>query len=118
MLGDDRMELRCGQATALSAILIIVPFLLCAPFVGAGNYYNYASTIGVLALIGVYISVCTAETVEAWVRRPTPGTRSNPADATAARCSGWNGRSDSVPIRAASVTKIPASATADMHCVI
>jgi hypothetical protein len=49
MLGDDRMELRCGQATALSAILLIVPFLLCAPFVGAGNYYSYASTIGVLA---------------------------------------------------------------------
>jgi amino acid transporter len=55
-----------APAVALSALLIIVPFLLWAPFVGAGNYYSYASTIGVLALIGVYISVGAAETVEAW----------------------------------------------------
>jgi len=55
-----------APAVALSAMLVIVPFLLCAPFVGAGNYYSYSSTIGVLALIGVYISVGAAETVEAW----------------------------------------------------
>src|SRR3984957_2279031 len=55
-----------APAVALSAILVIVPFLLWAPFVGAGNYYSYASTIAVLALIGVYISVGAAETVEAW----------------------------------------------------
>jgi amino acid transporter len=55
-----------APAIALSAVLIIVPFLLGAPFVGPGNYYSYASTIGVLALIGVYISVGAAETVEAW----------------------------------------------------
>ena len=55
-----------APAVSLSALLIVVPFLLCAPFVGAGNYYSYASTIGVLALILVYISVGAAETVEAW----------------------------------------------------
>src|SRR5713101_2392791 len=55
-----------APAVALSAILVSVPFLLWAPFVGAGNYYSYASTIGVLALIAVYISVGAAETVEAW----------------------------------------------------
>jgi amino acid transporter len=55
-----------APAVALSAILVMVPFLLWAPFVGAGNYYSYASTIGVLALIAVYISVGAAETVEAW----------------------------------------------------
>jgi amino acid transporter len=55
-----------APAVALSAILIIVPFLLWAPFVGAGDYYSYASTIGTLALILVYISVGFAETVEAW----------------------------------------------------
>jgi amino acid transporter len=55
-----------APAVALAAILSLVPFLLWAPFVGAGNYYSYASTIGILALIGVYISVGAAETVEAW----------------------------------------------------
>src|SRR5258708_26919341 len=54
-----------APAVALAAILSLVPFLLWAPFVGAGNYYSYASTIGILALIGVYISVGAAETVEA-----------------------------------------------------
>src|ERR1700686_4703606 len=53
-------------AVALSSVLVIVPFLLWAPFVGAGNYYSYTSTIGALALIVVYVSVGTAETVEAW----------------------------------------------------
>lgn len=60
-----------APAVALSAVLVIVPFLLCAPFAGAGNYYSYSSTIGVLALILVYISVGAAETVEVWrERRP------------------------------------------------
>jgi amino acid transporter len=58
-----------APAVALSAILIIVPYLLWAPFVGAGNYYSYASTIGTLALIGVYISVGAAETLEALSER-------------------------------------------------
>jgi amino acid transporter len=55
-----------APAVALSSILVIVPFLLWAPFVGAGHYYSYTSTIGTLALIVVYISVGAAETVEAW----------------------------------------------------
>ena len=55
-----------APAVALSVILVSVPFLLCAPFVGAGNYYSYASTIAALALIVVYISVGAAETIEAW----------------------------------------------------
>jgi len=60
-----------APAVALSSVLIIVPFLLWAPFVGAGDYYSFASTIGTLALILVYISVGAAETVEAWrERRP------------------------------------------------
>ena len=53
-----------APALSWSTALIIVPFVLWAPFVGAGNYYSYASTIGVLALIFVYISVGTAEIVE------------------------------------------------------
>ncbi|MGA2189434.1 MAG: APC family permease [Steroidobacteraceae bacterium] len=60
-----------APAVALSAILVMVPFLAWAPFVGAGDYYSYASTIGTLALILVYISVGAAETVESWrERRP------------------------------------------------
>ena len=37
--------------------------------VGSGNYYSYTSTIGVLALILIYIGVGAAETVEAWRER-------------------------------------------------
>ncbi len=55
-----------ARAVSLAAILIILPFLLWAPFVGAGNFYSYTSTIGVLALILIYIAVGGAETVEAW----------------------------------------------------
>jgi amino acid transporter len=55
-----------APAVSMTAILIILPFLAWAPFTGAGNYYSYASTIGVLALILVYIGVATAEVVEAW----------------------------------------------------
>jgi amino acid transporter len=58
-----------APAVSLSAILVVLPFLLWAPFVGAGNYYSYSSTIGALALILVYISVGAAETVEAWRER-------------------------------------------------
>jgi len=60
-----------APALSISAVLVLLPFLLWAPFVGAGNYYSYASTIGALALILVYISVGAAETLEAWrERRP------------------------------------------------
>jgi amino acid transporter len=55
-----------APAVSLAAILMIVVFVLWAPFVGAGNYYAYTSTIGVLALILVYIGVGGAEMVEAW----------------------------------------------------
>ena len=42
-----------------------MPFLLWAPSIGAGNFYSYTSTIGVLALILIYIGVGGAEVVEA-----------------------------------------------------
>src|SRR5271163_2891849 len=35
-----------APAVSLAAILLIVAFILWAPFVGAGNYYAYTSTIG------------------------------------------------------------------------
>jgi amino acid transporter len=60
-----------ASAVSMTAILVIAPFLLWAPFVGAGNFYSYTSTVGVLALILIYIGVGGAETVEAWrERRP------------------------------------------------
>jgi amino acid transporter len=55
-----------AHAVAVTAILILLPFLAWAPFVGAGNFYSYTSTIGVLSLILVYIGVGGAELVEAW----------------------------------------------------
>jgi amino acid transporter len=55
-----------APAVTTAAALIIVIYLLWAPFVGAGNFYSYASTIAVLALILVYIGVGGAEMVEAW----------------------------------------------------
>jgi amino acid transporter len=55
-----------AAAVSMSAILVIAPFLLWAPFIGAGNYYSYTSTIGTLALILVYGGVSSAEMVEAW----------------------------------------------------
>jgi amino acid transporter len=58
-----------APALSASAILVIVPFLFCAPWTGAGSYYSDASTIGALALMLVYISVGAAETVEAWRER-------------------------------------------------
>jgi amino acid transporter len=60
-----------APAVSMSALLIILPFMLLAPFIGSGNYYSYTSTTATLALILVYISVGAAETVESWrERRP------------------------------------------------
>lgn len=60
-----------SAAVSLTAVLIMVPFIVCAPLTGAGNYYSDSSTIGVLALILIYIGVGAAETVEGWRdRRP------------------------------------------------
>jgi len=53
-----------ASAVSLVAILISVPLLAWAPFAGAGNFYSYSSTIGVLALIIIYIGVGGAEVVE------------------------------------------------------
>jgi hypothetical protein len=55
-----------ASAVSVTALLIIVPFLAVAPFTGSGAYYSDTSTIGVLALILVYIGVGGAETIEAW----------------------------------------------------
>jgi amino acid transporter len=55
-----------AAAVSMTALMIIVPFMAAGPFVGAGDYYSYTSTIGVLALILVYIGVCGAEVLEAW----------------------------------------------------
>lgn len=54
-----------SAAISLAAVLILVPFLVWGPFAGAANYYSYTSTIGVLALILIYIGVSGAEIVEA-----------------------------------------------------
>jgi hypothetical protein len=50
----------------LTALLILFIFLVWAPFAGAGNYYSYTATIGVLCLILVYVGVGVAEVLEAW----------------------------------------------------
>jgi amino acid transporter len=55
-----------AAAVTLASVAVMLIFLAWAPFVGAGNFYSYASTIGVLALILVYIGVGGAEMVEAW----------------------------------------------------
>ena len=54
-----------ARAVLLASASVIVPYLLLAPFAGAGNYYSYTATIGALALILVYIGVSSAEVVEA-----------------------------------------------------
>jgi amino acid transporter len=54
-----------ASAVSAAAILIILPFALWAPFVGAANFYSYSSTIAALALILVYIAVGVGEVVEA-----------------------------------------------------
>ena len=58
-----------AAAVTVSALLVILPFVLWGPFTGAGNYYSYTSTIGVLALILVYVGVGGAEMVESWRER-------------------------------------------------
>lgn len=58
-----------APAVALSALLIMAPFMVWAPFSGAGNYYSYLSTIGTLALMLIYVGVGAAETVESWRER-------------------------------------------------
>jgi amino acid transporter len=55
-----------AAAVSLTAILVLLPFLIWAPFAGAANFYSYTSTIGVLALILVYIGVGSAEMIESW----------------------------------------------------
>jgi amino acid transporter len=55
-----------APAVSLAAVLLILIFLVWAPFAGAGNFYSYVSTIGTLALILVYVGVGGAEMVEAW----------------------------------------------------
>jgi amino acid transporter len=55
-----------APAVSLAAVLLILIFLVWAPFAGAGNFYSYVSTIGTLALILVYVGVGSAEMVEAW----------------------------------------------------
>jgi len=57
-------------AVSVAAIMIIVPFVLWAPFAGASGFYSATSTIGVLALILIYIGVGVAEAVETWGSRP------------------------------------------------
>jgi amino acid transporter len=58
-----------STALLITALLVCVPFLAWGPHVGGGNYYSYTSTIGVLALILIYIGVGAAEMVEAWHAR-------------------------------------------------
>lgn len=54
-----------GPALSVVAVMLILPFIVWAPFAGAVNYYSYTSTIGTLALILIYIGVGTAEVIEA-----------------------------------------------------
>jgi amino acid transporter len=58
-----------AMAVTLASVAIALIFVAWAPFVGAGSFYSYTSTIGVLALILVYIGVGGAEMVEAWRER-------------------------------------------------
>jgi amino acid transporter len=54
-----------AAAVSAAAVVIMLPFVIWAPFVGPSNFYSYTSTIAVLALILVYIAVGGAEVVEA-----------------------------------------------------
>jgi amino acid transporter len=56
-------------AVTWSTLLILAPFLVWAPFSGAGNYYSYLSTIATLALILIYVAVGGAEMIESWRER-------------------------------------------------
>jgi amino acid transporter len=51
-------------ATTVVAIVITATYVLWAPWAGSGNFYSYTSTIGVLALMLIYIGVGAAEIVE------------------------------------------------------
>ena len=53
-----------ARATTVVAVLITAAYLLWAPSTGAGNFYSYTSTIGVLALMLIYVAVGAAEIVE------------------------------------------------------
>ena len=53
-------------ALGATAVIILVVFVVWAPFTGSGNYYSYVSTIATLSLIAVYIGVGGAEVAEAW----------------------------------------------------
>jgi amino acid transporter len=55
-----------SSALSFATLLVVIPFVLWAPFIGASNFYSYVTTIGVLALILVYIGVGGAEVVESW----------------------------------------------------
>ena len=64
-----RVDARHGTpatAIAVSALLILTPFLAAAPRCGGGNYYSYASTVGTLALMLIYVGVGGAEALESW----------------------------------------------------
>ena len=50
-----------GGALAATMLFSLVGYAFWAPFINAGDYYSYTSTIGVLALILVYIGVGAAE---------------------------------------------------------
>ena len=60
-----------GNALAVTTLVSMVGYFCWAPFVSAGDYYSYTSTIGVLALILVYVGVGGAEIVESWRERRT-----------------------------------------------
>jgi amino acid transporter len=66
MAGVHPVHRTPASAVSMTALLILVIFLIWAPFAGSGNYYSYTATIGVLALILVYIGVGVAEVVESW----------------------------------------------------
>ncbi len=56
-------------ALAATTLLSLLVYVLWAPFLSAADYYSYTSTIGVLALILVYIGVGGAEILESWRER-------------------------------------------------
>jgi amino acid transporter len=58
-----------ASAVSVVALVLLFAFLIWAPFAGPGNYYSYTSTIGVLALILVYVGVGGAEMTAAWRER-------------------------------------------------
>lgn len=58
-----------GRAVLVSGGLALAGILFWDSFVGASNYYGWISTIGVLALILVYLGVTVAETIHAFSHR-------------------------------------------------